>query len=132
MRWLPLAASLLLPLGVFAAKAAKKDTFDDFQARQSSGSPVKLDDALYKKLTAMPRDYTAAILLTAMDARFGCQLCREFQPEWDLLARSWIKGDKAGESRVLYGTLDFNDGKDTFMGVCGVARTSPTFVLSLC
>lgn len=127
MRWSSLAASLLLPLGALAAKGAKKDTFTDFHARQSSGSPTKLDDALYKKLTAMPRDYTTAVLLTAMDARFGCQLCREFQPEWDLLAKSWIKGDKAGESRMLYGTLDFNDGKDTFMGL-GL-QTAPVLLL---
>jgi oligosaccharyltransferase complex subunit gamma len=45
-------------------------------------------------------------------------LCREFQPEWELLAKSWTKGDKKSESRLVYGTLDFTDGKATFQGVC--------------
>lgn len=116
MRWLPVFVSSLLSVGALAAK--KTEGFQQFHAKALSSSPLKLDDASYKKITALPRDYTTAILLTAMDARFGCQLCREFQPEWDLVARSWTKGDKAGESRLLFGTLDFNDGRDTFVSVC--------------
>lgn len=78
---------------------------------------MKLGDVAYKSLTTVPRDYSVAVLLTAIDARFGCQLCREFQPEWDLLAKSWTKGDKKAESRLLFGTLDFADGRETFMSV---------------
>jgi len=68
-------------------------------------------------LTSSPRDYSVAVLLTALDNRFGCQLCREFQPEWDLLAKSWTKGDKTGESRLIYATLDFADGKAIFQAL---------------
>ncbi|KAL2264977.1 hypothetical protein VTJ83DRAFT_7487 [Remersonia thermophila] len=82
----------------------------------SAAAPLKLVEADYRALVATPRDYSVAVLLTAMDARYGCQLCREFQPEWELLARSWTNGDKQGESRVVFGTLDFNDGRDVFMG----------------
>lgn len=57
------------------------------------------------------------MLLTALEARFGCQLCRDFQPEWELLAKSWTKADKKGESRLVYGTLDFTDGKGTFQSL---------------
>lgn len=118
MRWSSLFASFtLLAAGAFAAKKSPADRYEEFHAKSLKSSPFKLDDASYKKLTTAPRDYTVGVLLTAMDARFGCQLCREFQPEWDLLGRTWTKGDKPGESRMLFGTLDFSDGRETFMSV---------------
>lgn len=115
MRWASLFASSLLLVGSLAAKNG--DTFQEFHKKQVSSAPIKLNDDLYKDLVTAQRNYSSAILLTAMDGRYGCQLCREFQPEFDLLARSWTKGDKAGESRLIFGTLDFNDGRDTFMSV---------------
>ncbi|KAK8089274.1 magnesium transporter protein 1 [Apiospora hydei] len=119
MRWLPLFISLALPFGTLAAKkpSSPADTFNDFHTKAISTTPVKLADSSYKKLTASPRDYSVTVLLTAMDARFGCQLCREFQPEWDLLAKSWLKGDRNAESRIIFSTLDFSDGRDTFISV---------------
>ncbi|ERT01876.1 oligosaccharyltransferase complex subunit gamma [Sporothrix brasiliensis 5110] len=118
MRWLSLLASSLLCTGGLAAKKAAGDTFQQFHAKQLSSAPVKIEDTAYQKLVGgTPRDYSTAVLLTAMDARYGCQLCHEFQPEYDLLARSWTKGDKAGESRLVFTTLDFSDGRDTFVSL---------------
>ncbi|KAF3018111.1 oligosaccharyl transferase subunit ost3/OST6 [Neopestalotiopsis sp. 37M] len=130
MRWLPILMSLALPFGSFAAKksAASVDRYEEFHSKAVAASiPIKLDDKAYKKLTTAPRDYTAAVLLTAMDNRFGCQLCREFQPEWDLLGKSWTKGDKKGDSRLIFGTLDFADGRDTFVSL-GL-QTAPVLLL---
>lgn len=111
-------AALLLPLAALAAKETGDQKWANYRANQLSKSgPIKLSDSTYSKLTGAPRNYTSAILLTALDARFGCQLCHEFDPEWDLLTRSWVKGDKAGESRVVFATLDFLDGKGTFQSV---------------
>lgn len=107
----------LLPFSAFAAKKAG-DKFEDYHAKSVSSTPLKLDDGSYDELTALPRDYSVVVLLTALEARFGCQLCRDFQPEWDLIGKSWNRGDRRGESRVLYGTLDFADGKGTFQKVC--------------
>lgn len=119
MRVLSLFLSVLSVGGALAAKkSVKADRFSHFHDKSlATSSPVKLDDASYQKLTSTPRDYASAILLTAMDARFACQLCREFQPEWDLLSKSWLKGDKKGESRLNFATLDFTDGRDTFLKV---------------
>jgi OST3 / OST6 family, transporter family len=114
MRLQSILPALLLPL---AALAAKKPSSDRFADAFSKPLPVKLDDSKFTKLSQAPRDYTAAVLLTAMEARFGCEACHNFQPEWELLSRSWQKGDKAGKSRVLFGTLDFLDGKGTFQAV---------------
>ena len=120
MRWFQLFAVSLLPFTALAAKKPSGDRFSDFHAKSLSSTPLKLDDAVYNKLTQAPRDYAVAVLLTALETRFGCQLCREFQPEWDLLARSWTKGDRTGESRLLFGTLDFTDGKNTFQSVWNI------------
>lgn len=110
-----LFALLLAPC--LAAKKATTDRFPDFHAKSLASSPLKLSDASYGRLTKAPRDYSVAVLLTALESRFGCVMCTEFQPEWELLAKSWTKGDKKGESRLIYGTLDFVDGKDTFQSV---------------
>ena len=118
MRWLQLLTASLLPLTALAAKKSSGDRFKDLRAKSlSNGGPLKLDDASYGQLTKAPRDYSVAVLLTALETRFGCELCRNFQPEWDLLGRSWTKGDKKAEGRLLFGTLDFNDGKNTFQSV---------------
>lgn len=111
-----LTASLLIA-GSLAAKKSSTDRFNDFHAKSLKASPIKLSETTYKSLTSAPRDYSVAVLLTALDARFGCQLCRDFQPEWELLGKSWTKGDKKGESRVVFGTLDFADGREVFMSV---------------
>lgn len=120
MKLLQLAIAALLPLSSLAAKdTPKSDRFSTYHSQQLSASaPLKLDDTLYAELTKAPRDYSVAVLLTALDARFGCGLCNDFQPEWDMLGRSWTKGDKEGESRLVFGTLDFSDGKNTFQAVC--------------
>lgn len=118
MRVLQLLTAALLPLTSLAAKKATGDRFLDYYAKQASNAaPVKLDDTLYAELTKAPRNYSTAVLLTALEARFGCSLCNEFQPEWDLLAKTWTKGDKEMQSRLLFGTLDFVDGKNTFQSV---------------
>ena len=105
---------LILPVVVFAAK---KPASARFVETYSKTLPAWLDDYSYQKLTTAPRDYAIAILLTALEPRIGCTACQGFQAEWEILAKSWQKGDKAGESRMLFGTLDFADGKGTFQSV---------------
>ncbi|KAI1331827.1 OST3/OST6 family protein [Xylariaceae sp. FL0255] len=119
MRWLPFVLSCLaaFPGASLAAKKSSADVFQDFHAKTQSSAPLKLTDASYKRLTTAPRNYTAAVLLTALDSKYGCELCHKFQPEWDVLARSWAKGDKAGNSRLILAYLDFNEGRDTFMSL---------------
>ncbi|KAK5661640.1 hypothetical protein OQA88_9740 [Cercophora sp. LCS_1] len=115
MRWLPTFVSVFLAAGAFAAKKSTEERFQDYHTKALSSSPIKLVDSSYRELVSAPRDYSVAVLFTALEARFGCQLCREFQPEWNLLGKSWIKGDKNAGSRLIFGTLDFTDGKDIFM-----------------
>ena len=101
----------------FGARQDKATRFQDFHRLTTHSPTLSLNEATYTTLTAEPRDYSIAILLTALESRFNCQLCREFQPDWEIIGRSWVKGDRTGESRLLFGTLDFVEGKDIFIKV---------------
>lgn len=109
-----------LGLAVKPKPAASK--FDTYLARKPS-FPLNLDEKEYEELTGTPRDYSVAVLLTALDARFACELCRNFQPEWDIIGKSWQKGDKKGQHRVLFTTLDFERGRNVFVRVCDFIHT---------
>lgn len=127
MRLLHIVTAALLSFTALAAKKASADRFQTYHSKQlSHGGPVKIDDKAYNDLTKAPRDYSVAVLLTALEARFGCNLCNEFQPDWELLAKQWSKGDKQGEGRLVFATLDFIDGKSTFQSVCQIARGDTT------
>lgn len=117
MRLLSYFTALLCTTGVaLSAATTKSDKLARFQSLSRS-TPIDLDDSIYNDLTSAPRDYHVAVMLTATDARFGCALCREFQPEWDLIAKSWNKG-QTGDIDLIFGTLDFSNGKETFRQVC--------------
>lgn len=119
----------LLPLSSFAAKKSSPATFERFHEKFLTAAPLKLEDQSYDILTTVPRDYGVAVLLTALEARFGCVLCRDFQPEWDILSKSWARGDKKGNTRMLFGTLDFTDGKATFQKVGLMKNVSSELVV---
>lgn len=112
-----LFALSLLPAACICAKRTNGGIFEQYFSKFQASAPLKLDDTVYEQLTAKPRNHTTAVLLTALETRYGCQMCRDFQPEWDLLARSWAMGDRPGQTKTLFGTLDFNDGKATFQKV---------------
>jgi oligosaccharyltransferase complex subunit gamma len=117
MRLLQNLVALTLASGVAFGAKSSEEKFQQYHTKALTSAPLKLADSGYRTLTSTPRDYSVSVLLTAMDTRFGCQLCREFQPEWELLARSWTNGDKKGESRTIFATLDFADGRETFVSV---------------
>ena len=92
-------------------------TFEELYPKSISETPLKLNDESYSKYTSKPRDFAVVILLTALENRFGCALCQTFQPEWDLLAKSWMKGDANKDTRLIFGTLDFVNGRNAFQAV---------------
>jgi oligosaccharyltransferase complex subunit gamma len=108
--------SLLGPLAAAATAAAEPAAPSSrLSAALKQRYPLPLGDRLFADLTAGPsRDYAAVVLLTAMDPKFGCNACRDFMPEWQLLGRSWQRGDPKGNSRTVLATLDFADGRNTF------------------
>lgn len=128
MRFFTALTAVLLPFTALAAKKPSTDRYAGYRAQQlSASSSIKLNDDLYADLTKAPRDYAVAVLLTALEARFGCSLCQEFQPEWNLLAKGWNKGDKNGDARLIFGTLDFVNGQKTFQSL--MLQTAPVLLL---
>ncbi|EHY60135.1 oligosaccharyl transferase subunit ost3/OST6 [Exophiala dermatitidis] len=110
-----LALAALSWTALAAKKPATTSKYDTYSAKQASSAPIELDEKGYNELTAAPRDYSLAVLLTARDARYACGLCKEFDPEWSILGRSWQKGDRHGEHRLLLTTVDFDHGRNVFM-----------------
>lgn len=117
----------LLLLSIVSVVAQSFDAkLEKFQALSRSG-PVELDAAAFDELTSKPRDYYAAVILTARDVRYGCAMCREFQPEWELISRSWNRGAKLDGLNVVFGTLDFDQGRMVFQKVRTETRSLPYF-----
>jgi oligosaccharyltransferase complex subunit gamma len=111
---LPFLITALLCSASTVFASSKPQTFQELSRLPA---PIELDDSSYDDITSAPRDYHVAVLLTAMEARFGCELCRDFQPEWDMLVNSWKKGNQDEDIQLLFGTLDFAHGKNTFQKV---------------
>lgn len=116
----------LLSIVSVVAQSSSDAKLEKFQALSHSG-PVELDAAAFDELTSKPRDYYAAVILTARDVRYGCAMCREFQPEWELISRSWNRGDKPDGLNVVFGTLDFDQGRMVFQKVRTETRSLPFF-----
>ena len=108
---------LTLALGGLAARSPNVSLYEKYSSAQGSSSTIELDAAAYDELTTPSRNYSLAVLLTALDKKYKCNICQEFQPEWDLIARSWKKGDKKGETRTLFATIDFDKEKTIFQRV---------------
>ncbi|KAJ9500974.1 oligosaccharyl transferase subunit ost3/OST6 [Exophiala xenobiotica] len=115
MHFFKLLTLAALSITSVTAKKGSSTKFDTYFAKQASSAPFEIDEKGYNELTAAPRDYSLAVLLTARDARYACGLCKEFDPEWKLLGRSWQKGDKNGAHRLLLSTVDFDNGRNVFM-----------------
>jgi len=115
----------------FAAKrsSAGADVFPTYHKQAQSSGSITLTDSSYDELTALPRNHSVLVVLTALEARFGCKMCQDFKPEWDTLAKSWMRGDKKGESRFLFGELDFEQGRSTFEKVCAVFTIRAAFLM---
>ena len=119
MKFFAAATVSLLPLLAWATGDIEKSEarFQKWLSKAQSTPAIKLDDSTYDDLTGAPRDYAVLVQHTALPAQFGCEACRVFNPEFQILASSWIRGDRKGDSRVLFGSLDFPDGKASFQKV---------------
>ncbi|KAL4801390.1 hypothetical protein BDV18DRAFT_84658 [Aspergillus unguis] len=126
MKFFTFVTSLLYLIPIAVAASASTDKFEHYQSL-SRAAPLQLDDSSYDDITSKPRDYYVAVILTAMESRFGCVLCRDFQPEYDLIARSWTKGNKPDDLKLLFGTLDFVNGKTAFQRL--MLQTAPVLLV---
>ncbi|KAJ7618660.1 hypothetical protein FB45DRAFT_1063265 [Roridomyces roridus] len=116
----PPQVSLLLSFLLFAvlAKATPGDAsfaHDELRALAATGGGViKLDTSSYELLMNPNRHWSASIHFTALNPRFGCSQCKQFDPSWKAVASSWMKTTKASRDNHFFGTLDFDDGQHVF------------------
>ncbi|KAI8099899.1 uncharacterized protein BX664DRAFT_377543 [Halteromyces radiatus] len=82
------------------------------QLAKENNGVVKLDSNAYFKYTQGKREYGMVILLTALGDQFRCVPCREFDPEYKLVASSFRKGKEP--NKVFFGHLDFQDGQAVY------------------
>ncbi|SAM01804.1 hypothetical protein [Absidia glauca] len=88
---------------------------------QDNHGLVKLDSNSYFKYTQGKRDYGLVVLITALGDQFRCVPCREFDPEYRLVASSFQKTDHS--DRVFFGHLDFEDGQAVYQQLA--IKTAP-------
>lgn len=125
---LPLLAILHIASGATTTGGATDDKFAKLQqlSTKSKSGVLQLTNTLYDDITTAPRNYTAVLLLTALDSKFGCALCKEIQPEYELLARSWQAQHRKGDG-LVFSMLDFAKGRETFMKVCFLSPLLSSF-----
>ncbi|KAG0290461.1 oligosaccharyl transferase subunit ost3/OST6 [Dissophora globulifera] len=73
---------------------------------------IELDSAAFEDVMAKPRNYSMAVLFTAIGPEFQCVPCLNFDPEYKLVAAGWSK--LSDKSRLFFGVLDFKAGQAVF------------------
>ncbi|KAF9577736.1 oligosaccharyl transferase subunit ost3/OST6, partial [Lunasporangiospora selenospora] len=86
---------------------------------------VELDSALFDEFVSTPRNYSIVILFTAMGPQFQCTPCKQFEPEFKLVASGWSRLPE--KSKLFYARLDFEVGQMVFQKL-GM-NTAPTVML---
>ncbi|KAG0261471.1 oligosaccharyl transferase subunit ost3/OST6 [Mortierella polycephala] len=81
------------------------------KAEKTKGT-IELDANAFDQAMAKPRNYSMVVLFTAMSPEFQCVPCKNFDPEYRLVAAGWSKiPDK---SQLFFGVLDFKEGQSIF------------------
>ncbi|KAL1728711.1 hypothetical protein EV714DRAFT_252376 [Schizophyllum commune] len=113
MRAFKLLALLLAPLAL-AAKAVLSPHEQLKALADASDGVIRLDDKTYDLLTAPQRNWSATVLFTAMDKRRRCGPCREFDPAWNAVAKSWKSVPEEQRDEHFFAVIDFDENPATF------------------
>ena len=63
-----------------------------------------------------------SVQLTALGAQYQCAMCREFDPEFNIVAQSWRRAHPHSDG-VFFAKLDFAEGREIFMRVSRLSKT---------
>ncbi|KAG2194302.1 uncharacterized protein EV154DRAFT_444953 [Mucor mucedo] len=105
-----LAFIQLLFIGLVSTQDVKKEKL--MSLADSNTGVIKLNSNSYERFTEGKRNYGLVVLLTALDSQFNCVPCREFDPEYTLVAKTFQK-NKANK-QLFFGHLDFKDGQAVY------------------
>lgn len=78
--------------------------------RKAAGKPIAVTNDNYEAILNGPRDYHLLLLLTSEAPQINCVLCREFVPDYNLVATSWFKDHPKGVPQ----TDDASQGADVY------------------
>ncbi|KAF9342901.1 oligosaccharyl transferase subunit ost3/OST6 [Mortierella sp. AD094] len=73
---------------------------------------IELDSLAFEEVMAKPRNYSMAILFTAIGPEYQCVPCLNFDPEFKLVASGWSK--LPDKTKIFFGSLDFKVGQAVF------------------
>ncbi|EIE79001.1 hypothetical protein RO3G_03706 [Rhizopus delemar RA 99-880] len=94
---------------VFAQADPKKDKLISLVNQDGL---VKLNSNSFDRFAEGKRNYGLVVLLTALGPQFNCHPCRELDPEFTLIAKSFQRNKD--NKNLFFGHLDFNDGQIIF------------------
>lgn len=114
-----------------ASKSPKQQLID---LAIAGNGVINLDSNTFDLLTLPKRDWSASILLTALDKRRRCLPCklvclpsifaiitigvnREFEPSWIAVAKAWATAPPPHKENHFFATLDFDNGQTVFQKV---------------
>lgn len=110
--FLPFLSLLALPAIVLAAQDSPRQQLVKLAAKNNG--VINLDAETFDLLTSPERDWSASIHFTALDKRRKCGPCKEFNPSWVAVAKSWSKVAPSERDSHFFATFDFEDNLATF------------------
>ncbi|KAK9708460.1 oligosaccharyl transferase subunit ost3/OST6, partial [Basidiobolus ranarum] len=106
--------SVLLCLSLLFICSASNDKIQQLDNLPAdSNGVIKLNSASFELLTSGPRNYSAIVVLTALNPAFGCAACGFFEPNYQLISKSWLSTKNSQE--LYFGQLEVDDGREVFM-----------------
>ncbi|KAI1317804.1 oligosaccharyl transferase subunit ost3/OST6 [Mortierella claussenii] len=73
---------------------------------------IQIDSHTFDETMALPRNYSLVLLFTAMSSQVQCVACKNFDPEFRLVASSWL--GLADKSKLFFGVVDFSTDQSIF------------------
>ncbi|XP_065839524.1 tumor suppressor candidate 3-like [Oscarella lobularis] len=133
--WRLSLAILLLASAATAAKkssGAKKDTSKiDAKVRQlvdwnNRKAIIRLNgDKFREYVKNPPRNYSIIVMLTALQPQRQCQICKQADDEYSIVANSW-RFSGSYSPRLFFAMVDFDEGPDVFQAL--KLNSAPMFI----
>ncbi len=80
-----------------------------------SSGVIRVTDKNFEQIVTGPRDHTLVLLLTASHPGFGCGLCIEYLPDFQIVGDSWATDfSDYGHEGVYFAIADVSDNRETF------------------
>jgi len=112
---LPFLALFLLPLSLLVAAGTVEDNHVRLvELAAANNGVIRLDENIYDMLTHPKRTWSATVHFTALDKRRKCSPCREFDPNFNAVAKSWTKVPQQDRDQHFFATADFDSASAVF------------------